>query len=857
MTALAGSAQGALRGPPGKPREKLPGDKERRHELVVTRSNQEYAIHFRGAVDGAMTRMPVSYRAYVQGWQPNLFARIENVGETDVVNPWITVDRRGDWRTIQGIVKEAIRGCKTDAEKARALWDWQRTHRFHATTWDKEVKDAVKMYNVYGYTLCGDDAVVLNDLWKAAGLKTRRGYPVGHCVTEIFYDGGFHMLDGDEHVICLLRDNKTIASEAQIVADHDLMKRTHTYGISHDEDEIRDQFSASLFPYEGKRSGDWGFGTRHKMHFTLRPGESVEWRWAHVGKEYTAGEEMTPSEKWSKNGRGTLRTAWGRTAHDNLRNGKWVYRPVLAGALYRKGIESERNVACAADGDGKPSLRPAKVGQVARITWKVACPYVMVGGAVRCQVRRKGKADVFRLRWSRDGKTWRDLGQADALGARMFSASLDKVLSPPGKPMYQYFLRVEMQSAEGGDVGLDSICFDTDVQMSLLGMPELTVGKNRVRYVDETDDPRKVRITQAWIERTRWKRPAPPRQPVFPRDGAGLRPPDKAGAKLPAVEGTRFTFRWPAAKPGSAGATIIDYHIQVCDRKDMRWPLSPNFDKLTSRTPSAGKCEWAIPFVGLLNPGTTYYWRVRAKDSNGVWSPWSPSFRFRCASPGVPIHLKVIKKKGVPAAIVWEDSPKGRKPVAYRVYGSNEQGFTASDTEYLVRMGRGFCKTMAQYKARTKDDPFYGDIKTPANFVAETKARRFDLTGPVFAFYRVSAVDAKDQTSGPSDLVALPRPFIYTPAPGRAKVGQVYRYRPAATLSIGHLTCRRGYNAAFWQRETLTWRLVSGPRWLRLQKGELIGTPGDGDAGSHDVVLKVVNSSKASAEQKFRLIVGK
>lgn len=172
-------------------------------------------------------------------------------------------------------------------------------------------------------------------------------------------------------------------------------------------------------------------------------------------------------------------------------------------------------------------------------------------------------------------------------------------------------------------------------------------------------------------------------------------------------------------------------------------------------------------------------------------------------------------------------------------------------------MGRGFCKTMDQYKARTKDDPFYGNVKTSANFIAETKARRFDLTGPLFAFYRVSAVDEKSQTSGPSDLVALPRPFIYTAAPDQAKVGQVYRYRPAATFSIGHLTCRRGYNAAFWQRETLTWHLVSGPRWLRLQKGELIGTPGDKDAGSHDVVLKVVNNKDAATEQRFRLAVGK
>ena len=837
-------AQGAVQGPSAKPQEDLASDQQRRHEQIVTGNNQEYEIGFHGTIDGTMTRMPISYGAYVQGWQPNRWARIENIGESDVVNPWLTINGRGDWRTIEAIVTEATRGCTTDAEKARALWEWERTQRFHATTWDGEVADAVKAHNIYGYTLCGDDAVVLGDLWKTAGLKTRRGYPVGHCVTEVFYAGAFHLLDGDEHVICLLRDNRTIAAEAEVVRDHDLMKRTHTYGIASQEDELQDQFSAALYPYEGKREGDRRFSAQHTMHFVLRPGDALEWRWSHVGKEYSAGKELAPGATWKSDGEGTLRSGWGPTAHDNLRNGKWIYRPPLEKALYRQGVQAEENVACSAEDGLKPNLHPAKTGQAAQLTWKITSPYVLVGATVQCLVWRKTEGDAFLLSWSKDGKNWIAVGQADQLGASTVTAHLDQLLSPRGQPMYSYLIRAEMQSATGSGVGLNDISFDSDVQMALLAMPELTVGNNSVRYTDESTGSRKVRITHAWMERTQWHPPAPPKEIQFPPDGA-------------TVEGTKFTFRWMAAKGGDAGDTIADYHIQVCDRADLRWPLSPNFDKLVSRTPSAGKSEWTIPFTGLLNPDTDYYWRVRAKDNKGVWGEWSRSFRFRCAAPGVPLNLRVIAEGGVPTALAWDDNPTERKPSTYRVYGSNEKGFTASDAPYLVRMGNGFCETMAEYKAKDRKDAFCGDVKTPANFLLQTKQARMALSNPLFAYYRVSAVDANGNASGPSDYAELPRPFIYTSAATRAKVGQPYAYRPAATFSLGHLTCRDGYSAAFWDREKLTWTQETGPTWLRMNNGKLRGTPTEDDVGCQDVILKVVNDKGGSAKQQFRIAVEK
>jgi len=330
------------------------------------------------------------------------------------------------------------------------------------------------------------------------------------------------------------------------------------------------------------------------------------------------------------------------------------------------------------------------------------------------------------------------------------------------------------------------------------------------------------------------------------------------------VEGTRFTFNWSPAT-ADQGTTITDYHVQVCEREDLRWVLSPNFDKLTSLTPSRGKPEWTVPFTGLLNPDTTYYWRVRARDSRGVWGSWSQRFSFRCAAPGVPLNLRAAPdpEKGT-VEITWEDNPQGRKPVRYKVHGSDEKGFTARDTDHVVRMGHGFCDTMEEYKARKQGEPFFGDVKTPANFAAETRERRLAVVGPALAFpnanrafYRVVAVDEKGNDSGPSDFVEFPRPFIFTKPPAIARVGRPYRYEAAAIASIGHLTCRAGYNAAFWGREKPKWVLETGPPWLKLEGSHLTGTPGDGDAGANEVTLNVTSEKGGHAQQKFVVVVEK
>ena len=747
----------ARTGPAMSPWDSLPGDRDKERSAVVTDGKHTYTVVMDSAVDGTMTRPPIGYAAFRQGWQPNRFVRLENIGDTDVVNPWIAVNGKRHWRTVQDIVTEAIGAYTSDADKARAIWEFTRHHRFHACTWDKECNDAVKVFNVYGYTLCGNDAQVISDVWKAAGLKVRRGRPIGHCVAEVFYDGEFHLLDGDEHCIYLRRDNKTIAPEAEVVRDHDLIKRTHTYGILRADSRQTDEFSASLFIYEGERTGEWGGGTKHSMALVLRPGESMEWRWDHIGKQYTRGTNLK-GKKWKSNGQGDLR-AWGPTAYSNLRNGKMRYRPDLSTEVSRRGIAQSANLSAA-----PPGLRPAAAGKPCHVTWKIASPYVIVGGKIAATLQRPSAKDTLKVGLSRDGKKWQPLWTAETTGAHTQEIVFDEHLSPFGRPQYEYFVRIDMQ---GAGVRVDAIEFDTDVQMAPLSLPELEAGANTIAYVDETEGPRRVRITHAWVERPSWHPPAAP-QLLSPADRETLL-------------GTQFKLTWqPAADPD--GDAIVDYQIQVSEHPDVRWVLSPNFDKLVSHTPDRASLEpakgakagaakappqWTVPYVGLLNPGQPYYWRVRARDANRVWGPWSRVRSFTCDAPGVPLHAKATADPAAGTVVLtWDANPEGATPAAYKVYASNEQGFTPSDKPYTVRMGKGFCKTVEEFEAKTKYNEY---VRTPANLVATTKERRCLVVGPGLklpnannAFYRVVAVDARGLESGCSDYAEAPRPFVYT-----------------------------------------------------------------------------------------------
>jgi acetyl esterase/lipase len=800
-----------------------PKDVAGRHTEEVTAAKQEYRVTHGGTMDGTNCRSPIggSFGVWDQTWESNRAVRMENVGETDVVNPWLS-NGRNDFRSLGEIVAGALKPGMTDREKAIALWRLQTARRFHASTGDAEANDPVKVFNVYGYTTCGDDSICLAGLWKTAGFKVRPARTPGHCITQVNFDGRWNLLDGDMGPFYLLRDNVTIAGERDLVRDHDLLKRTHTHGILDADSRADAEWSAALFVYEGQAEGDRNSNRDTTMNMVLRPNEALVWRWGHrVPLKYHGPAAIT---------------VWGQRAAERVCNGLWEYRPDFTREVWRRGADSVENVRVK---DGELTSEAGKTGVV---VWKMRSPYVFVGGRLDIE----GGAAKFSLSW--DGKSWQDVGE-----------DLDALFPAKGPARYEYRLRCELR--EGAR--LKRLAVVNDLQMAPLALPGMAVGENRFTYTDQSAGPRRVRLTHEWVERSLSRPPGAPSAPVFPADGAR-------------TDGTDIVFQWrPAEAPDGDGAT--DYHFELSDRADMAWPLSSNFSKLVSNTADRGKPRYGVPYTGLLTPGQTYYWRVRARNAKGVWGPWGKTWSFSADGPAQPVEVTLEPAKGADgkAILRWKANAAGRKPAKYRVYGSDEKGFSVSDEPYRRNVGQ------------SRDVP----AQAPANFVAETSDRELavlgagvDLPNANRAFYRVVAVDDRGKRSGPSDYAAAPRPLVFSKPPEAARVGTEFRYQVAAVRSLGDLRLRvvDGKEvASFWDIEKPRFELAQGPAWLHIDEGTgvLRGTPDA--AGTAKVVVKVtlersvrrldegrlswgqesvkevVTEKVGSVTQRFRIAVGR
>lgn len=810
-----------------------PQDAAKSHEQVITAANQEYVVRQGGFMDGVNCRSPIAggFGIWEQSWESNRAVRLENVGDADVINPWLS-NGRNDFRSLKEIVAGALRPDMTDREKAIALWRLQTTHRFHASSGDNEVNDPVKVFNVYGYATCGNDSICLAGLWRTAGFQVRPARCVGHCISQVYYDGAWHLLDGNMGPVYLLRDNRTIASEADLVYDHDLLKRSHPHGILDPDSRAANEGSAAIFVYDGTAPAERNSVRDTTMSMVLRPNEALVWRWGHLTPVKYHGR--ADIKLWGPRRDGGR--VWGAHAMDRICNGLWEYRPDFTKDLWRKGAEAATDIKV----EGGELLPEA--GKTGAIIWKMLSPYPFVGGKLDVE----GTGAKFFLSW--DGNNWLDVND-----------NLEAFFHFPhkGDARYAYWLKCELPAG----ARLKRLAIVNDLQMAALALPGMTVGDNRFTYSDQSAT-RKVRLTHEWVERSLSKPPAAPPPAVFPADGGE-------------ADGTDLVFQW--TPPQGTDGGVADYHFELSDRADLAWPLSANFEKLISNTADRGQARYTLPGTGLLTPGQKYYWRVRAKNGQGVWGGWSKTWSFTPGGPAYPLNVRVEKQSDGPAQVLlrWDANPIGRKPLKYRVYGSDEKGFSVSDEDYRRHVGN------------SKEVP----ALAPANFVAETADTELAILGAGLklpnanrAFYRVVAVDDKGKRSGPSDYVAAPRPYISSQPAELARVGTEYRHQVAAIRSLGDLRVRLvdGKPAAsFWDIEKPTYSLQRGPAWLKINPdtGVLSGTPdvvGKAEvvvtvtlersarklddsrlSWGHEVVLGIVTEKLGSATQRFEITVEK
>ncbi|MFQ6096176.1 MAG: putative Ig domain-containing protein [Armatimonadota bacterium] len=744
------------------------------HSEIITTARREYTIVLGGTVDmdNTTTRGCGSYEV---AFQPNISLEIENVGTTPVVDPWIVINGVRDWRTIDTMLSEALRGARDDQEKVYFIYEFARSHRYHDSPLfvHNELHDPVKYFNCYGAGLCDDMGSVTSALAYRAGFTKARhgGDPVnramhGHVMCEIPVNGHYEFIDTDENAFYLDPDNERPVSGDEIVRDSDLARREYAYGPIFSSWQQGEKASALL----GRDDGQYrSIVIGHEMHLTLRPGERLTYRWDNVGK--------CP-------GKGTLKF-FGNSALD------------YAVPLTPEGLGEAQSSESVSARDASLTGDDAD----AAVVYEVRSPYVICGGRVAAQFLTANAGDAVGVDVSTDGEKWTQVWEKMGAGPWKCDVALDDALQVKRtKAHYSYLVRIRLRSADEGSAALTGLRIHTDVLASPIALPRLSLGRNRVVYTDRTQGPRRIKITHTYQESGNIKPPPAP----------GLTYPE-AGAT---VRDSVLRFKWERVEGASK------YHLRVSRRRDMLTSYRPSLDVVVDGPP------FGNPRTGIFSPDETYYWRVRARDANGVWGAWSPVRRFSWEGPCPPVDLE-YEERGDKGWLTWKPSPRGTRPVRYEVYASDDRGFMPSKEPYTV----------------------YTRGQQPPNLVAETSRTEMLILSddpadgaPNKSSYRVIAVDANGTRSGTSWPLELPHPCVYSRPVTRAKVGQPYRYRVLTIRCNGDLQYRYqkpGYG--FWEREGYVFELTQGPKWLHVNgdTGVLEGTPGPGDVGEASVTVTV------------------
>src|SRR5688572_20970091 len=89
-----------------------PTDAAKRHVEDIAAGRHAYTIHQGGTMDGTNCRSPLGVGmsdepAIKQTWESNRAVRLENVGATEVINPWLS-NGRNSFRNLAEIVASAV-----------------------------------------------------------------------------------------------------------------------------------------------------------------------------------------------------------------------------------------------------------------------------------------------------------------------------------------------------------------------------------------------------------------------------------------------------------------------------------------------------------------------------------------------------------------------------------------------------------------------------------------------------------------------------------------------------------------------------------------------------------------------------
>jgi hypothetical protein len=330
----------------------------------------------------------------------------------------VVPDRAPDCTSLTNIVNSITRGCKSNDDKAIAVYNFMNLTHYHFKGPNQPGGlPVLKEINCYGWSLCGSLHAEESALWRALGWKWRFVGWDGHTTAEAGYDDKWHYLDIFLRFYAWMPDGKggrTIAGEddlnkdpTNLIANVCVMDPTRKVVYFKDDPVMKDgKPNVRAIPF--LTCGDTVSGTieglgTHKVvgpsegwtdvcHATrnysadvaLAPGMALTCTWDAIADAcYWNGTKYIPGHKCRDHKDTRNDPAFGAVLEPYVPtkprrswgNGTIQFAPAFANEECLKSFLSADNVKVAGG-----ALKPAAAGKPGVVVVQLSTPYVLTRG---------------------------------------------------------------------------------------------------------------------------------------------------------------------------------------------------------------------------------------------------------------------------------------------------------------------------------------------------------------------------------------------------------------------------------------------------------------------------------------------
>lgn len=398
----------------------------------------------------------------------------------------VVTDASPDYTDLPSAVRSMTANWPTDPEKCWAVFYWNHKARRQTSPMvvhGMACTDPIRQFNDYGYTMCSTIAGINCSLWHALGYKVKYWDISMHTVSEVEYDGRYHLYDNSMSAVYTLCDGRTIAGVEDIgkegaceasggrrepghIARYHCLNGYAPNSFLTGADcarSLADEYRC--FNPNGLKYRyyffDWDRGHRYVLN--VRSGQSYTRHYAALGKEpkhYVPNHGKDPEEIHDGKYRFGIRG-----------NGQWQFRPFAGDPLH--SAHSATGVTAV---EGK--LQPAAAGKPGEVVYKIDGANVIASLAIRGRIFRRGQDDLVRISISAtNGMTWQPVWTASGTGSQSISADLVGEVNGS----YELLVKIELVGkAAAADARLDDLVLETLTQLNSKTQPKLLLGKNTV-----------------------------------------------------------------------------------------------------------------------------------------------------------------------------------------------------------------------------------------------------------------------------------------------------------------------------------------------------------------------------------------